>query len=121
MRGWDTVWGVGERVVGFGVRMLRGISEAIERTLGGGVVEREMGVDGIEFGLVRPAENDKVFVDPLREWELSGESYYRDSRGRRVYLQLDGATGVVAALDFRDWVEDDEEGAADDDGEEEGP
>lgn len=44
-------------------------------------------------------------------------TYYRDSFGRRVYLQLEGASGMVTAGDYRDHFDEvDEEGRDDERG-----
>lgn len=86
------------RVKALGQRMLRSFTDAIERTLYPDT-EKELVV---EYGLTDPSPADKTYVDPLREWETSKITYYSDSFGRPVYLQLDGATGFVAAGDYRD-------------------
>lgn len=56
----------------------------------------------MDYGLTEPSPHDKMYVDPLSDWELSNVNYYRDSFGRRVYLQLEGASAVLSASDFRD-------------------
>lgn len=97
------------RVTALGFAVLRSVSEALERSLYPDT-EKELVV---EYGLADPSPTDKVYVDPLREWEISPVTYYRDSFGRRVYLQLEGASGVVMGGDYRELFEEGE-------GEEEG-
>lgn len=86
------------RVKALGKRMLRSFTDAIERTLYPDT-EKELVV---EYGLTDPSPSDKNYVDPLKDWETSPVTYYCDSFGRPVYLQLDGASGLVAASDYRD-------------------
>ncbi|KAI0560438.1 hypothetical protein FGB62_112g222 [Gracilaria domingensis] len=86
------------RVTKLGARVLRGITDAFERTWYPDV-EKELVVD---YGLAEPSPTDKTYVHPLTEWEISHENYYRDSFGRKVYLQLDGASAVLSAMDYRD-------------------
>ncbi|CAN8069333.1 unnamed protein product [Agarophyton chilense] len=86
------------RVTKLGARFLRGISDAFERSWYPDV-EKELVVD---YGLAEPSPTDKTYVHPLSDWEISHENFYRDSFGRRVYLQLDGASAVLSAMDYRD-------------------
>lgn len=91
-------------VAEFGNRFLRRVSDAIERSLYPDV-ETELVVD---YGVTEPSPTDKFYVDPLRDWEVSSITYYRDSRGRRIYpqLQTDGLKTRVFASDFRELPED---------------
>lgn len=100
-----------ERVKALGRRVLRSFTYAIERTLYPDT-EKELVV---EYGLTDPSPADKTYVDPLHDWEMSSVTYYSDSFGRPVYLQLDGATGFVAATDYRDQFEEGVEGEDDPD------
>lgn len=90
------------RMTALGVRVLRRVTDAIERTLYPDT-DQELAV---EYGITDPSPSDKTFVDPLKDWNTSNVTYYRDSFGRRVYLQLDGALGFVAASDYRELCED---------------
>lgn len=98
-----------KRVTALGARVLRSVGEALERTLYPDA-EKELVV---QYGLTEPSPTDKTYVDPLHDWQTSNVTYYSDSVGRRVYLQLDGANGVLAALDFRDQFDDAEGDDAD--------
>ncbi|PXF49669.1 hypothetical protein BWQ96_00547 [Gracilariopsis chorda] len=86
------------KVTALGARMLRKLTHAFERAWYPDV-EKELIVD---YGLTEPSPHDKMYVDPLKDWEVSNVNYYRDSFGRRVYLQLEGASAMLSAADFRD-------------------
>ena len=86
-----------------GARVLKKFTEVIERTLNPPTPEMEI---MIEYGVTEPNPADKTFVDPLREWDVSNVTYYRDSFGRPVYLQLDGAVGLATATEFFDLHDD---------------
>lgn len=92
-------------VAELGIRFLRTVSDAIERSLYPDV-ETELVFD---YGITEASPADKYFVDPLREWEISKITYYRDARGRRVYPQLetDGVKTRVFASDYRELADDD--------------
>lgn len=93
-----------------GARVLRSLTHFINRSLNPDT-EADLVV---EFGIAEPCPHDKNFVDPLRDWELSNVTYYRDSFGRRVYLQLDGASALVMAADYRDHFDEADEEPAED-------
>lgn len=85
-------------------RVLRSVTSAVARAL----VAPPPGPAGVEYeyGLAEPDDDDALFVDPLSEWELGGDPFYRDSCGRPVYLHLTTSSGIVAATDFRDVFEE---------------
>lgn len=60
----------------------------------------------VEYGISDPCPEDKTYVDPLTDWELSKEFSYRDSYGNPVYLQLQGAPAVIFATDFQGTTDD---------------
>lgn len=93
------------RITALGVRVLKSFTDAIGRALRGEVDYADLTV---EYGIAEPCPNDKTFVDPLKEWDLScsRDSFYRDSSGKAVYLQLHGPSGLVASTDFRDVLHD---------------
>lgn len=86
------------RVTALGARVLRRLSDAIERTLYPDV-EKELVVD---YGLTEPSPEDKTYVHPLNEWQVGNVNYYFDSFGRRVYLRLEGASAILSVTEFRD-------------------
>ena len=90
------------RVTALGARVLRSMTDAIERTLYPDT-EKELVV---EYGITEPNPTDKTFIDPLSDWEVCDVTYYRDSHGRRVFLQFEGTTGVVMSTDFREGFDD---------------
>jgi hypothetical protein len=98
-------------VTEIGTRVLDVFSEALERSLYPNV-ETELVVD---YGITKPSPEDRTYVDPLREWELSRVTYYHDSFGRRVYpqLQTEGTRARVGAVEYRDLAEEDEDSLAD--------
>lgn len=102
-----------------GARVLRRVTDAIARTLYPDT-EKDLAA---EYGLAETDQDDDPYMDPLREWETSNVTYYRDSFGRRVYLQLDCASGLVAATDYRDLYDETDvaEDSTDDDTEEKRP
>lgn len=94
------------RIAQLSAKFLRSVGQMLERKLYPDT-ETELVV---EYGVAEPSATDKDFVDPLRDWEVSRETYYKDSFGRRVYLQLDGGVaGAVVGVDFRERVEGEEE------------
>lgn len=97
------------RFTALGARVLRSMSDMLNRSLG---LDRDIEGMGVEYGIAEPGELDKVYVDPLRDWEVGAEPFYRDSFGRPVYLQLEGAWGGVMATDYRDGADEEEEGEA---------
>ena len=60
----------------------------------------------IEYGIVPPSPGDKYYIDPLKDWDLTNVTCYKDSFGKNVYLQTDAFSLVVAAADFRDMHEE---------------
>jgi hypothetical protein len=98
-------------VAEIGTRVLGVFSEALERSLYPDV-ETELVVD---YGITKPSPEDRTYIDPLREWELSRVTYYYDSFGRRVYpqLQTEGTRACVGAFEYRDLAEEDEDGVDD--------
>lgn len=92
------------RFTALGARVLKKVTEAIERTLYPDT-EKELVV---EYGLTEPNPDDKTYVHPLNDWETSNVTYYCDSFGQRVYLQLDGSSGILAATDYRDFYDEGE-------------
>lgn len=94
-----------------GFSFLKSVSEAIQRTFYPDV-ENELVV---EYGITNPNPTDKTFVDPLREWEPTPVTYYKDSFGKRVYLQARGATGLAIAMEFRDQYDESTKGDDDHD------
>lgn len=89
------------RITALGARVLRRVTHVIGRALSADSDPVDLTV---EYGIADPCPRDKTFVDPLRDWDPapSSETCYRDSYGNAVYLQLDGASGIVVASDFRD-------------------
>ena len=63
----------------------------------------------IEYGITDPNPDDKLYVDPLRDWDPAPVSFYTDSFGRRVYLCANAPNGLAVALEFAEHAEDDEE------------
>lgn len=63
----------------------------------------------IEYGITDPNPDDKLYVDPLRDWDPAPESFYTDSFGRRVYLCANAPNGLAIALEFAERIDDDEE------------
>ena len=59
----------------FGVTFLKNVSLALQRTLYPDV-ENELVV---EYGIAQPDPNDRTYVDPLKDWQPSMVTYYRDS------------------------------------------
>lgn len=92
------------KITALSFRVLRSVTGIIERALRVDVDYADLTV---EYGIAEPCPHDKTFVDPLQEWNLSNcDSFYRDSSGNAVYLQLHGPSGVVASADFRDGFEE---------------
>lgn len=79
-----------------GLGVFAALVHALQRSLGGGdpLV--------VEYGITEPNPEDKYYVDPLRDWDVSPINYYHDSFGRRVYLSANSPTGLAIALEFRD-------------------
>lgn len=100
------------RITALGALVFRRFTDVIGRALR---VEADYADLTVEYGISEPCPEDKTYVDPLTDWELTNESCYRDSYGNPVYLQLQGAPAVVFATDFRGTSDDllDGEGASD--------
>lgn len=97
------------RITAIGVRMLRRVTHVINRAF-----DADYPVDlTIEYGIADPCPDDKYFVDPLCDWQISTERNdavaYTDSFGNLVYLSLHGPTSssAVIATDYRDSFDDD--------------
>lgn len=83
------------RVARLGAGVVAALMHALQRSLGA-----EPPV--VEYGITEPHPDDKIFVDPLRDWDPSPVNYYHDSFGTRVYLSASSPTGLAIALEFRE-------------------
>lgn len=68
----------------------------------------------IEYGITDPNPDDKLYVDPLPDWEPAQSSFYTDSFGRRVYLCAHAPNGLAVALEFSDGAQDEEDETVED-------
>lgn len=95
------------RITALGALVFRRFTDVIGRALR---VEADYADLTVEYGIAEPCPEDKIYVDPLTDWELSNESSYIDSYGNPVYLQLHGAPAVIFATDFRGTPDDPHDG-----------
>jgi hypothetical protein len=93
-------------VAELGTRVLRSLERSLYPDLESELVDGDD--SGYVYGITKPAAGDKMFVDPLREWDVCSVNYYLDSFGRRVYPQLstDGTRAGVYAAEYRELSED---------------
>lgn len=94
------------RITALGVRVLRRVTHVLGRALSADSDPVDLAV---EYGIAEPCPDDKMFVDPLRDWDPapSSEVSYRDSYGNVVYLHLDGSASAIAtANDYRDMYDE---------------
>mmetsp|Transcript_362 Transcript_362/g.1221 ORF Transcript_362/g.1221 Transcript_362/m.1221 type:complete len:238 (-) Transcript_362:70-783(-) len=63
------------------------------------VISEQEPVD-VEYGVAGPNKQDKYFVDPLVDWQLTDVNYYLDSCGNKVQVSMCTAAPVCDFLDF---------------------